>query len=185
MKTKLLATVTILFVLSGVVVSSQNYNDYRFQGVPKCNKLQILRFQDFLLEVVATDAIGDTPEDFAESVKEQAKAQFQEQLESQSTRQLEELHFKIMEAITRGEFDQYDALMQSYWDSPIMCRQALETIQRVNEFERTRLLGYTVLLLDETGDVSEALAQKVAYDITGNAIPRLEELIEFFVQNGR
>lgn len=186
------AVVALLLVLSSAIALSQDYNHYAFRGMRTCSDEQIVAFRAILVEAAATQAVGNTPERFVDAVKELARADITDRLERESVgrpRPSRGVHqwdwgeapYEILHAVTYPSDDVYDAVMLVFWDKPLLCRHALETIQRVSEAYQRRLLFKLISLQDKTLHDSELI--DTVDSIAGNPFDRLQQLVYFFLDN--
>ena len=177
------ATLNILLLgimlSSGVVVGSQDYVGYEFRGVPPCDAEMKEYFLEFLLDVAAVKAIGETPAAYAETVKNEAKAQLRDQLESRSSIQRSEAQNAIVLGL-RTQILQYRPTMKLFWDSPVLCREALETVQLLSEYQvYAQLVWQFSISRNETFPTRDTM-QTVNDEVIPDPHPRFVELVEFF-----
>lgn len=186
------AVVALLLVLSSATTLSQDYNHYAFRGMRTCSDEQIVAFRAILVEAAATQAVGNTPDRFADAVKELARADITDRLERESVERPRpsrgvhqwdwgEAPYEILHAVTYPSDDVYDAVMLAFWHKPLLCRHALETIQRVSEAYQRRLLFQLISLQDKTLHGSELIA--TVDSIAGNPFDRLQQLVYFFLDS--
>lgn len=182
MKSAIIAILAGILLFSGTVASSQDYQAYQFRGVPACDADMKKEFLDFLIDIAATNAIGETPEAYADTVKSEAEAQLREQLASQLSSQ----RMEAQEVIAGGlqlPSAQYNSSMKPFWDRPILCKQALETVQLIVEHQvRVALISYGMYMDEQETSLFEII--KVVNDeFIPDPYPRMLELVGFFASD--
>ena len=193
LKGKTMKSVTLMFLLLSVgwpffEVSGQDFSVYRLDSLPDCTHEQSNRFMNLLIGVAAFQAVGDTPKEFVDVVRSAARDRLQESLAGVATDEVGQnrrnsVRSKLIDALRKLESEPYVAMMHVFWNEPIACRQAFETIQRVNELS---LAAKEYLLLrtaiSDDPDLIE-IAYDVAYEQYGNPQHRIGGLVDFFINN--
>ena len=161
-KMRMLAVCMIL-VLSCGLVWSQNEIPYRFSGVPSCDSEQVAAFSSILLDVAVFHEVRDIPDKYVDTVKNLVR----EELARNLTSTVSSRKTTALETITDSLFgihDLYRVVMEAYWDNPILCHQALEMVQRINEY-LVRSYAFSALEYSNSERMRNIIAAEKSLDI--------------------